>query len=246
MNTTDERNLEACVLALSQWRGQLPADLRSKIQSAGRQISQNDSAVNDLRNLLKQHTALSSAYEDSRRELYQRYNTRPRSKSGAAAIQNGAVNSGNLIVDFASAILTADHFPSTAQKLVSQPSWQSQVNNASDDVKTFFKALKDSVTKPDAVSVQLMKFLDKDVYTLKELAYRMELPEEQIKPSLESLWQDNYIYPVSKSILGNLLGPLNVFTKRKSSLDTSSYLALTAKGYFHLHPYFKATATQAQ
>ncbi|MEM8504812.1 MAG: hypothetical protein AAF716_16840 [Cyanobacteria bacterium P01_D01_bin.1] len=246
MNTTDERNLEACVLTLSRWKGQLPTELHSQIQAAGRQLAKDESAINDIRNLLKQHGDLSSAYEDSRRELYQRYNARERSKGAATTFINGTVNSGNLIVNMAVPILTADNFSSTAQQLVAQPSWRSQVKNASDDVQTFFKTLEESVTQLDAISIQLMKWLDKEIYTIDELAYRTEKPKARLAERLEALWQENYIYTVSGSALSNFFESLNVFSKRKGKLDLDSYLALSAKGYFYLHPYFKATADSSR
>ncbi|MGB3789788.1 MAG: hypothetical protein WA949_17385 [Phormidesmis sp.] len=246
MNTTDERNLEACVLTLSRWKGQLPVELHSQIQAAGRQLSQDESAINDIRNLLKQQSDLSSAYEASRQELYQRYNARERSKGGADTFANGTLNNRNLILALAIPILTADNFSLTAQQLVAQPSWRSQVKNASDDVQTFFKTLKESVTRLDALSIQLMKWLDKEIYTLDELAYRTEQPEARLAESLESLWQENYIYAVSGSALSNFWESLNVFSRRKGRLDLDSYLALSAKGYFYLHPYFRATADSSR
>lgn len=238
ITTTNERTLEACILALSRWKDPLPPDLRSKIQAAGHQLTQDESAVGELRNLLKQHGDLGTAYEDSRRELYKRYSARERSKS-AAVLQNGSASSGNLIVDLATSILTADNFSSTARQLVLQPNWQAQIKTASEDTQTFFKTLEETVTRLDPLSEKLLEILDKDAFMPDDLAYRVELSEEQINPKLERLWREGYIHTLSKTAIGNLWRSLNLFTSKEGPFGPDNYFALTAKGYFYLHPFLR-------
>ena len=235
MNTTDERNLEACVLALSRQKEPLPKELHSRIQAAGNQLAQDESAVYSLREIIEQHSELKRSYEAARSQLQSQYDIRERSKGGAAAI--GKVNNGNFVLSLAVPILTADNFSSAAQRLVSRSDWQTQAKGASDDAKTFFQTLKETVTRLDAVSVEVLKVLEQDVFTIENIAYRLDLPEEKVKPVLEDLWQRGYIYPVSGTVTGNIWRSLNIFTQKKGPLDTAGYLSLTAKGYYYLHPH---------
>jgi len=242
MNTVDERNLEACVLTLSRWKGPLSPELRKQIQAAGQQLPQDESAASELPKLLKKHhDDLANAYEHSRLELRQKYNTRERAKGGAVQTAN---NKTDLILEFAASFFTADDYPSAAKQLVTHPRWKSQVNAASDDVQTFFKTITETVTQLDNISVELLKILDKDVFTVESLAYRLDMPKEKIEPLLEALWQQHYIYPISHTVTGNIWGSLNIFTQRANPLNTESYVALTIKGYFYLHPYFQASRKQ--
>ncbi|MGC1310328.1 MAG: hypothetical protein WA885_24120 [Phormidesmis sp.] len=232
-----EQNLEACVLALARWQGPLSPELRHKIQEIGKQIPNNDAATGELRNLLV-NNGLEESYRTARCELFQKSIVRERFKSpGEIAIPNSDV-----ISEIAAIVSTAEDFAAAVYKLVTHPHWKARVASLSEDEQTFFQLLTDSVVGLDALAIEILTILDRDVYTLSQIAYRTDLPKEQIEPTLEALWQQNYIYPVSKTILGNLWGSLNVFSQRKSRLDVSSYLALTAKGYFYLHPYFKAAA----
>ena len=239
MNTTDERNLEACVLALSRQKGRLPEALHSQIQAAGHQLAKDESALYELREIIE-HSELKSAYESARSELQAKYDVRERSKSGLAL---DSINNGNFVLSLAVPILTADDFSSAAQKLVTRSDWQAQAKKASDDAKTFFSTLKETVTRLDALSVKLLKILDKDVFMLSDLAYRVDMPEEKVKPVLEELWRQNYIHPLSKTAWGNLFKQFNVFTPRQGELDTDNhYLGLTVKGYYCLHPHPLYTA----
>lgn len=72
-------------------------------------------------------------------------------------------------------------------------------NKASDDAKTFFQTLKDTVTCLDAASVEVLKIFEKDVFTIENIAYRLDLPKEKVRLVLEDLWQRGYIYSVTIS-----------------------------------------------
>jgi len=231
-------------LAITRSGKQLSPALHSKIQAAGHQLAQDESAVDELRELIEQDSHLRKSYEQARLELQAKYEDgRERSKSGvasgAAIVGNGDGFNGNgsFVRSLAVPILTADNFASVAQRLVTQHDWQTQVKQASEDVQTFFATLKDAVTNLSQLSVKLLKILDQDIFTVDSLAYRVYLTEEAIKPALEELWQRGYIRPVSSTVTGNLFGSLNVFGSRQRSLNTSGYLALTAKGYYYLHPH---------
>lgn len=240
MNTEDERNLEAYVLAIARNGKQLSPALHSKIQAAGYQLAQDESAIDKLLDLIEKDSNFSRSYEQAREELQAKYeDDRERSKSGASAIPNGHGLNGNgsFVRSLAIPILTADNFTSVAQRLVTQPDWQTQVKQASEDVQTFFRTLKDAVTSLDPLSIQLLKILDKDIFAIDSLAYRVYLTEEAIKPALEELWRRSYIYPVSNTVTGNIWRSLNIFTRNDRPLNTDSYLSLTAKGYYHLHPH---------
>jgi hypothetical protein len=227
-----KETLEACVLALSRWKEPLPPDLHYQIQSAGKQLLEQEAAVYELRNLLY-NSELKDSFEAARQELFKKSFAVERSKSGLATPP-----SGNLLFEMAASILTADDFSSAAQRIVTQPTWQTRVKNASDDVQTFFHTLKKAVTELDSLSLKLLQILDQDIFTIDRLAYRVELPETQVKPVLEDLWRQNYIRPISSTVLGNILGPLNIFTDKQGSLDTDNhYLGLTVKGYYFLHPH---------
>jgi predicted transcriptional regulator len=231
---SSEQTLEACVLALSRWKGTLSPELHSKIRTAGEQLRQNPSAIGELRDLLG-NSELKDSYYAARQELYQKYRDRERSKSGIASL-----SSSNLILELAVPILTADNFSSAAHRLVTQSDWSTRVKNASDDGQIFFKTLKDSATQITPLPVELLKILAEDIFTIDGLAYRVDRTEEEIKPALEELWQRGYINPVSSTVAGNLWRSLNVFSRK---LDTSGYLFLTAKGNYYLdphHPLFAA------
>lgn len=226
-----EQTLEACVLALARWKGTLSPDLHHNIQEVGKQLREKESAISELRGLLV-NSELKNSYNLARRDLYQKYNARERSKG------NASQPAGSLVLGLAVPILTADNFVAAARKLVTQPDWQAQVKRSSDDIQTFFRTLKDAVTSLDSLSVALLQILDRDVFTLDSLAYRLELPKAQVKPVLEDLWRQNYIRPLSRTVWGNLIGRLNIFTPKQGKLDTGNhYLGLTVKGYYFLHPH---------
>ncbi len=229
---SSEQNLEACVLVLVRWKGSLTPELRRNIQQVGRQLGEKESAVSELRNLLV-NSELKDSYYAARRELYQKYSVRERAKSGIATLP-----SGNLILETAKFIATADDFVTAAYKLVTAPSWQARVKKASDDVQTFGKTLEETAIGLDALSVALLKNIDQDVFTLDALAYRLDLPKNQVQPVLEDLWRRSYVRPLSGNVLGNLWGRLNIFAPKQGVLDTEHhYLGLTVKGYYYLHPH---------
>lgn len=227
-----DENLEACVLALSRWKGPLPPELHHSIKEAGEHLLEDDSAVNELRNLLFD-SELKDSYRAARSELGQKYRARERAKSNAATLPNG-----DFIRELAAFISTSDDFASAARRLVTQPDWQARAKRASLDAQIFFRTLKAAVTRLDSLSLALLRILDKDVFTLGSLAYRVELPEADVKPVLEDLWRQNYIRPLSKTVWGNFLGPFNVFTPKQGALNADHhYLGLTVKGYYCLHPH---------
>ncbi len=229
---SSEQNLEACVLALSRWKGTLAPELRRNIQQVGKQLGENESAVNELRNLLV-NSELKDSYYAARRELYQKYSVRERAKGGVATLP-----SNNLILRAARFISAADNFVAAARELVADPIWQAQAQKSSDDTQTFFRTLKETVTDLDSLSVALLKNIDQDVFTLNALAYRLDLPKTQIKPVLEDLWRQSYVRPLSGNVWGNLWGRLDIFTSKQGALDTEHhYLGLTVKGYYYLHPH---------
>ena len=228
-----EQTLEACVLAIAQWKGTLSPELHQQIQKIGKQLGDNDTAANELRNLLV-NSELKDSYEAARRELFQKGSVRERFKSGGEA----ALPRNRFVSEIAEFVTTAEDLSAAARQLVTHPKWKARAANSSEDTQTFFQVLTDSVLGLDALSIELLTILDRDVYTLSQLAYRAECPEEQVKPILDNLWHQNYVRPLSSSLLGNLFGPLNIFTPKQGTLPKNAhYLGLTAKGYYALHPH---------
>ena len=230
---SSEQNLEASILTLARYQGTLSPELRHKIQEIGKQIPNSDSAAGELRNLLVT-SELQESYRSARQELFQKSSVRERFKSPGEL----AIASNDVIAEIAALVSTADDFAAAAYKLVTHPHWKTRVASLSEDAQTFFQTLTDSVVGLDAIAIDLLTILDRDVYTLSQLAYRTELPEEQVKPVLEKLWRQSYIRTLSATLWGNLLGPLNIFKPKKGSLNTENqYLGLTVKGYYSLHPH---------
>ncbi len=228
-----EQTLEACVLAIAQWKGTLSPKLQQQIQEIGKHVSANDTAANELRNLLV-NSELKDSYESARRELFQKGSVRERFKSGGEA----TLPRNRFISEIAEFVLTVEDMSAAARQLVTHPKWKARAASSSEDTQTFFQVLTDSVLGLDALAVELLTILDKDTYTLSQLAYRAERPEEQVEPVLNSLWHQNYVRPLSSTVLGNIFGPLNIFTPKPSTLpENAHYLGLTAKGYYALHPH---------
>ena len=246
LDTIDQRNLEALLLTLACWNRPLPTELHSQIKEISSQLDSNQNAVSDILNLLESQDTLIDQYETTRAKLKKKEDSQERSKRpvGGVASPNGLngfndfISDDRFLIQLAVPILTSDNFSATAQRLVRQPVWQAQAQQASEDIHAFFQTLKSSVTELDSLSVRLLEILDRDVFTPSSLAYRVDLPEEFIRPTLEKLWHQNYVRPLSTSILGNLFGPLNIFTPKQGSLPSEDhYLGLTAKGYYSLHPH---------
>ncbi len=160
-----------------------------------------------------------------------------RSKSSA---KNGLVTERDRIdiVQLATAILNSPNanYRTQTQKLFNQPTIKRQLEHTPDTLKASVEALEKAAKEVHPTKVALMKRLDQRILTVDDLAYALGISIESARQYVKTLWNESYVRPIS----GNFIQQIWLSIKGPAPIDAppadDTYLKLTAKGYFYLHP----------
>ncbi|MEO0350696.1 MAG: hypothetical protein AAF282_11680 [Cyanobacteria bacterium P01_A01_bin.15] len=84
--------------------------------------------------------------------------------------------------------------------------------------------------------VTILRQLDQDMVSVDDLAYLLELSTERTQEFVRDLWNERYVRPISDNSLVQLWQSINGAPPLTVLPGAHEDLALTAKGYFYLHP----------
>ncbi len=210
----------------------LSPELKQAVHRVGHSLSthQPEAAANQIRDLVRDNECLKEPFQTAYDRLRDKYQTHERSKGIAlASSQPNTLNLDDITVP----ILTADDFHSAAKGLLK--TIESRFQQAPDDVRAYALSLQHSVVQADQQAIALLKMMDKQLRTPKELAYEIGLQLDHVQEILHSLWKQGYVEPVSGNMLYKVFPKLR---KRHSSeaFDEYTYFTLTSKGHFFLNP----------
>jgi serine/threonine protein kinase len=126
----------------------------------------------------------------------------------------------------------ADH----REKVQSPISFRKQLEQAPEELKISAKEFSKAINVSPLTKVAVMKKLDKKILTINDIAYSVGISIESARLCVKSLWNEGYVRPIS----GNLLKQIWLSFKGAPRLEQppadDTYLKLTARGYFSLHP----------
>jgi hypothetical protein len=220
--------LQAFSLALSNLDVELPAPMRREIQQVGNAVERRntEAAAEAVLHLVKQSDRLHHRYQSEYDHLNQQDSQRSKFLT-----QNGNGTAALSWRDPVAEILSADDFHAAAKQFLRRQHRQKSQNP---EISAFAIALQKNIQTTEAHRLDLLQTLDQQILTVEDLAFAIDLPLEQALTLVQNLWQEGYIYPSQNSIL-NMFFP----TPRKTKLEVSpgDCFSLTAKGYFHLHPF---------
>lgn len=254
MKGNDELNLTACLLALLRYNGSLPSELHTQLQKAQTQFSQNQhQAIQTLRAAIQQHEPLGKLYSASRTQLFSQYQSQERAKSATIATISSSTQSATVrespgkyvteqdridIVQLATAILNSPNanYRAQTQKLFNQPDIKKQLEHAPERLKTSANVLETAASELHPTQVALMKKLDQRILTVDDLAYALGISIESARQYVKTLWNEKYIRPLSSSFITQIWLSIKGPKPIETSPADDTYLKLTAKGYFYLHP----------
>ncbi len=227
MNGVDPLRLQAFLLALSQLDVALSKDLHQSIQMIGVALASDQTNVEpQIEAVLQQHYRLRELYD----EAYEKLKQQPPDQ------QQSALKPDYLPLlthEMAVPILVAEDFPNAAREVAKQAQ---QVPDLPYAARWFSLSLQRAVENGDAKTFAVLKALEKRPLSVKGLVYVVGLTMDQIWPIVQSLWQKGYIDRVTTNIIYKIFPMLKDRQITGQSIDAETYLTLTARGHFYLHP----------
>jgi hypothetical protein len=108
----------------------------------------------------------------------------------------------------------------------------------------FAQFLKDAIFSLDEHSKTVLQALESQPLPAKDLAVLVDLPHDRTWTIVQNLWKQGYVYPIHGHWL-HLLFPEFAHRFLKSASPTpETYLTLTFKAQFALHPFVTHKSTQ--
>lgn len=227
MNGVDPIRLQAFLLALSQLDVALSKDLHQSIHRIGLALANDQMNVEpQIEAVLQQHPRLRELYDEAYANLQQQPPDQQQATQRADYLPL-------LAHEMAVPILVAEDFPDAAREVVKQAQQASGLPYAA---RWFSLSLQRAVEKVDAKTIAVLKALEKRPLSVKSLVYVVGLTVDQIWPIVQSLWQKGYIDRVTANIIYKIFPMLKDRELSCQAIDAETYLTLTAKGHFYLHP----------
>lgn len=250
MKANEAITLDACLLALLHYGDSVPLSLHEQIQLANQQLANRQpGAVKQLKDILQQDEQLDRLYTASRRYLITQYGQQERAKSAvisapipsavpSIAIPNSINSFGFGLIDLATEILSSPdaNYRTKAQQVFRQPKVQKQLEKAPEDLKVSAKELANAASMLHPTKVAVMKKLDKKILTVDDVAFSIEIPIEKARRYIQSLWNEGYVRPISGNFLKQIWLAFKGAPRLEQPPADDTYLTLTAKGHFYLHP----------
>jgi hypothetical protein len=233
MDQVDNLRLQAFLLALAQLDVTLPKDLHQQVQIIGLELANHPADLNEadlvakINTVLEQHSGLRQLYDQSYQQLIQHYSAQ-QSWTGSASSSVQL-----LIQNMAVPILTAEDFPAAARQVLKQAKPLTELPTSE---RVFSLSLQLAVETGEAKELAVLKALEKRPLTVKGLVHMVGLSLDQSWTIVQTLWQKGYIDRATNSIIHKVFPMLQNRQRTCRTIDTDTYLTLTATGYFHLHP----------
>ncbi len=235
MDSNDLITLQAFMLALVQLDDELPDDLHQAVHRIGNELTQHrPELAEEVRLLVQQHARLNELYEIECQHLQDLYPIQVRARrviNGHHADDVDEITWAHI----ANAILKADDYYSGARDLLRRAQAHG-VPNASGDVKVFLSALQRAVTATRERAIAVLKALEQRPLTIRSLPSMVGLSVDQSRAIVQSLWEKGYVDQFTGNIFRSLAALIGVRHHRNESIDPDTYLTITSKGHFFLHP----------
>jgi hypothetical protein len=249
----DTLTLQAFSLAVLQLDASLQIALQPQVREIRQLLRQNPKAASDqIRQFVKQHDTFNRLYESAYQSLDQG-DRQERAKgifgtNGLGLNGSGLNGTGTATLtweEIAFPLLDTDRPRLAAKKLLKQ--LKSRKFQASSTTHTFVRSLENAIAAVDQQAIDILKAIERRPVTLEDLVYVVGIPFEQAHSLVQDLWKEEYI----SRLQGNaflIFFPFFDPQRQQKPIDAKSYLSLTSKGYFLLHPilYFPDAGVMAR
>ena len=224
MSYSDPLIPQAFTVALLQLNALPPERLR-QLQQIGSSIA-TDKAQTEILDYLNHDPQLKQQFDQVYDELEKQSHAQERTKS---LTYGAGTESWQQIVIL---LLRADDLLDAARKVLKQS--RAQFSKLSADTQILLASLQSAIDKKEAQTKAVLTVLDDRLLTPQDLAFVIEKPLEETQAIVQFLWKAGYVDRPNSNFWSAL------FSKRdrhsKPTIDENTYLTLTAKGYFFLHP----------
>lgn len=233
-NSFDTLTLQAFALAIVRLDAAYLQPLKPQIQQIGELAThQPQEAAKQIRQLVEYHPELNQQYSQEYKRLTQPYQQQERAKSFAQSSSQSATAPITSWEQFTLAILTATDPIATARSLVKQTK-SSPLPSKS---QVFLNSLQSAVSATEAQAIAILKALEQRPLTITDLAHFVGMSVEHTHAIVQDLWNRGYLDRTNTHLLHNLFPILGQHRRQQESLhQTETYLTLTSKGHFFLHP----------
>ncbi len=245
MSYSDPLTPQAFSLALLQSEPSEPLlsqelqQLRQRIRAAIQQNSPNLDAA--IRAYLQKDQPLKQQYDLAYDQLERQTHAQERTKFRRT---NGSQTNGHSAAitwqDIATPILTADADLETV-KLQLRP-YKTRISAASPQTQIYWSQVQQAITAQEAKELAILQAIETHPLTIQDLAYRINLPPNAASATVQNLWRQGYLDRTTAPLL-QILWPHRRHRHQPLSPDTA--LALTAKGYFRLHPLLQPSRSKS-
>lgn len=228
MNGLDPIRLQAFLLAIAQLDVGLSPELHRSIQDIGVALENHQPNIDDqIEAILQQHYRLQDLYREAYQTLLQNQSEERRHATGQPDYLPV------LIHGMAVPILISENFNQAAKAIVQQ---SKQSPNLSAAVRWYALSLQRALDSRQAKQQSVLQALEKRPLTVKGISHIVGLTSDQTWTIVQSLWQNGYIDRASSNIFYKIFPMLQDRRQTCQSLDAETYLTLTSRGHFHLHP----------
>lgn len=244
MNRSEIAQIKAFLLALAQLDVDLAKPLHQSIQTIGAALANQSRAASlpepllaQMHGVLQQHSRLKALYEESYSSLLlydqlQLQSQRPSGQSEPQAEVN-LTEQAYFIQNLAVPILITEDFASTAREILRRMKHEPQMPPLA---RGFTLFLERAIASSDANVLAVLEALEKRPLTVTGLVYVVGLTLEQVWTIVRALWQQGYIDRATSNIVYKVFPMLKDRHRSCQTIEADTYLTLTAKGHFHLHP----------
>lgn len=243
MNRSEIAQIKAFLLALAQLDVDLARPLHQSIQTIGVILANQSTAASlpqplltQMHSVLQQHSRLNALYEESYSSLLLYDQLQSRQLSSSQSAPQAAVNLAEqsyFIQNLAVPILIAEDFANTAREILKRMKHEPQMPPLA---RGFTLFLERAIASSDANVLAVLEALEKRPLTVTGLVYVVGLTLDQVWTIVRSLWQQGYIDRATSNIVYKVFPMLKDRHRSCQTIDADTYLTLTAKGHFHLHP----------
>ena len=240
MKTTEQTTLQAFLIALAQLETPLSEEVTQDIHEIAVDLETNktntSATLAKIPSVVNQDSQLNQLYQTARLNLKSQYQAQERDKFDVASFGINSASTLSLdntssIENIALEILRSHNFQAKAQQIVDK------LQDSQDAfIKTLEMALSATKAKADIKALNVLEALEFRPLTVENLAYSLEIDQEQVERTVQRLWQERKIDTTRGNTLHKIL-PFLRSPKQPCKIDpANTYLTLTSLGYFHLHP----------
>ena len=235
LKPSEKTTLQALLIALAQVETPLSQELKQEVQEIADHLeSSSSNAISKISTLVEKDEQLSKLYQTADLNLQRQYQAQERDKfsiDGSATLSLEEVKS---LENIAYKILYSNDFLGTAQQIV-----QKLRNSQDSFINTLQMAVSVAQAKADLKTISILEALEFRPLTVENLAYSLEMTQEQTYQIVQRLWQERKIDSIQGSTLRKILPFLRPKNQSCKIEPTTTYLTLTSLGYFYLHPVIK-------